>query len=346
MKAVAFNKTGSIENLQLIEISEDQKLLPGEVRLQFLAGSLNHLDLWILKGLPRVKYQFPHICGADVCGLIVESKSKTFKVGQRVLVYPAESDATPKSVPENLRESFRIRGESAPGVFRERLVISDNYLMKVPRYLSDPEAASLSLVYLTAWQMIVEKAGLRPNKKFQEPILVHGVGSGVSQALLELLFSFKIHNIGVTSRDPSKLESWKKRGFQTFVNDETLEEKVRAWTLSQRVAIIFDHIGEALFETNIRLLRKNGKFITCGATSGAIAQLDLRHLYFRQLQLLGSTMGSLKHFQDVIAWIAKKGIRPQISKTFYFEEVRKAYELMESSQQIGKIVIVPTESAV
>lgn len=344
MRALIFNKTGGIENLQWAEVPNPPKPKSQEVRLRLRAASLNHLDLWILKGLPRMKYEFPHICGADFCGEVLESKSAKFKKGERVLVYPAQSSPQSKrekTLPENLHENYAIRGENAPGVFCEELLVNERYLVRAPAHLNDAEAASLPLVYLTAWQMLVEKAGILPGLRNHGPILVHGVGSGVSQALLELLFSFGIRKVATTSRSQEKLARWIKRGYDGFILREHVADEIKQWAGDERVHMIFDHVGEALFDLNIRLLRRGGKLITCGATSGWDSKLDLRHLYFRQLQLLGSTMGSLKHFHAAMSWVQKKRIRPLIAAEFTMAKASQAYSLMEKAGQNGKIVLVP-----
>ncbi|MDB5038558.1 MAG: alcohol dehydrogenase [Bacteriovoracaceae bacterium] len=344
MKAVYFQKTGSISNLEWGDFPKREKIKPGEVRLKFLAGSLNHLDLWVLKGLPRVRYTFPHLCGADLCGEVIESKSKKFKLKEKVLLYPGTSlgkDSLGRPCPENLCDDFKIRGENAPGVFAEEIVASDRYLIKAPKHLTSIEAASIPLVYLTAWQMI-EKAELKPGKISTVPILVNGVGSGVSQALLNILNSFGAKRIAFTSRSEAKFGDWKKTpGFTGFTLSENTYDDLKSWAKPDGISVVFDHVGEALFETNIRLLKRGGKLVTCGATSGHKGNLDLRHLYFRQLQLLGSTMGSLKHFKDVIRWIEKKKIHPKISKTFPLQNIQEAYQYLESGSQTGKIVLTP-----
>lgn len=333
MKAIAYEQTGAIDHLKLIDIPPPQHQA-GHVRLKFRAGSLNHLDLWVLKGLPRVTYSFPHIVGADFCGEVLDPRSSRFKKGDRVIVYPGEAG----SAPENLQPDFKIRGENTAGVFAEEISVAENYVFLAPQHLTDNEAAALPLVYLTAWQMVIDRAGLA-NDSDPGPILVHGAGSGVTQAILELLITKKCRSVAVTSRSAEKLAPWKARGIQTFVTGPDLESQIKTWAGSQRVAIIFDHIGEALFETNIRLLRNGGRFITCGATSGMQGKINLAHLYFRQLQLLGSTMGSLAHFTAMLDWVSLHKIRPKVSKTFPFAKIREAFTLMETAAQDGKIVI-------
>jgi NADPH:quinone reductase-like Zn-dependent oxidoreductase len=343
MKAIGFSQTGAPENIEILDIPKPGALKKNEVRLEFLAGSLNHLDLWVVKGLPHLKYSFPHIAGMDFCGRVIESKSKKFRRDDRLIVYPGTSsgrDALGKKCPENLCPDFKIPGENAPGFFVEELVVQDRYLLKAPRHLSDAEAATLPLVFITAWQMLSDKGGIHFKNADHTRILVHGAGSGVTQALLALLSSMKAKNVAVTSRKSEKLHSWTQRGFAGFVWNEKTFEELKAFAGSERFTHIFDHVGESIFEMNIRLLATNGKFIACGATSGHQAKLDLRHLFFRQLQLLGSTIGSLKHFHEVVSWIAKKRIRPTIDRTFSFDEARNAYRYLHSAEQTGKIALL------
>jgi NADPH:quinone reductase-like Zn-dependent oxidoreductase len=346
MQAILYRKTGSIDDIEIADVETPGKLKAGEVRLKFLAGSLNHLDLWVLKGLPRVRYLFPHIIGADLCAKVVESKSKKFKVGSRVILYPAESqgkDAKGKSKPENLCEDFKIRGENTSGVFSEEIVVHERYVFLAPKHLSDSEAAALPLTFLTAWQMVSEKAGLTPPKKFDGNILVHGAGSGATQAILKLLISFGIKNIAVTSRDPKKLKEWRTKGLECFQWGPKTSDEIKAWAGPEKISIIFDHVGESIFEMNVRLLKAGGKFITCGATAGFEGKIDLRILYFKQLQLLGSTMGSLAHFKEMLSWVSRSKIRPKVSAEFDFKNPWAAFELMDRAEQDGKIVLSAPE---
>lgn len=343
MKALGFTQTGSVSNIEVLDIPAPEKLKEGEVQLQFISGSLNHLDLWVIKGLPHIKYQFPHIAGSDFCGRVIESRSEKFKVGDRVLVYPGGNSGTDNRdyLPENLRDDFLIRGENCHGVFREEIAEPEKYLIKAPEHLTDAQAGALPLAFLTAWQMVADKGFLPESFDPQkiEPVLVHAAGSGVSQAILELLLSFGFKKIAATSRSEEKLTYWRKRGVHGFLAGPNLENDLKIWAGKVRFGLIFDHVGEAYFEMNIRLLRKNGKFITCGSTSGFKAPLDLRHLFFRQLQLLGSTMGSLQQFRTMVGWVAEKKLVPLVSQAFGFDNPKPAYELMESGRQNGKIVL-------
>jgi len=338
MKAVVFNSTGALSNIRIENISSTGPLEAGKVRMRFISGSLNHLDLWVLKGLPHLTYQFPHIMGADFCGKVLESQSDLFKEGDRVLLYPGESSGKNlrgKMCPENLCEDFKIRGESAPGVFREEYTVEDRYLTKAPTHLSDVEAGAIPLAYLTAWQMVSEKAEINFDHLSDDPILLHGAGSGVTHALLELLLSFGQTQLVVTSRDSKKLKTWEARGVLGLRFDNSLVSKLKKW----KFGVIFDHVGQAHFSMNTRLLKNGGKLITCGATSGFKAELDLRHLFFRQLFLMGSTMGSLRHFKEVVSWIQQSKLKPIISHEIPFEGAPQAFGLLAEGAQSGKIVL-------
>jgi NADPH:quinone reductase-like Zn-dependent oxidoreductase len=193
--------------------------------------------------------------------------------------------------------------------------------------------------------MIVQKGNLFPgnfDSKKVGPILVHGAGSGVSHALLELLISFGIppSDLWVSSRTEKKLEAWRKRGLQTVLfSEDKMAGELRQRTGGKRFSVIFDHVGKASFAANLKLLENGGKLITCGATSGFEVGLDLRHIFFRQLQILGSTMGSLQHFQDMIRWVAYHRLSWKLSKVFPVTEVKSAYASLAAGEQDGKIVL-------
>lgn len=339
MKAVFYNKTGSLDYLQFGDISQEKKpLQEGQLRLRFLAGALNHLDLWVLKGLPRVEYHFPHVVGADGCFQVIESSSDKFKKGDRVVVYPASGTGPD----EHLSADFKIRGENTTGVFQEEVVVDAAYAFSAVEYLSDEQNASLPLTYLTAWQMLAHRAGLFPGKFDQGslgPILIYGAGSGVTHALLELLLSMDIKNIALCSREQGKLEAWKKRGVHAFEVNEKLYKQLKEFSEGRGFSIIFDHVGERFFEDSIRLLAYHGKLISCGASSGPKASFDLRHFYFRQLQLLGSTMGSLRHFAEVMGHIRSHKIEPEISHIYGWSDPQEAFKLIDQGLQNGKIVL-------
>jgi NADPH:quinone reductase-like Zn-dependent oxidoreductase len=244
---------------------------------------------------------------------------------------------------ENQCRDFKIRGETNSGVFIEEFVISERYLAQAPEHLNLSQLACVPLAYLTAWQMITEKAEIFPGRfdcRQLGSILVHGAGSGVTQALLEILLSMKIppNQIFVSSRDLLKLDGWKARGLKTVLANDSFEQALKS-AAPKKFSFIFDHVGSKFFELNVKCLVDGGRLISCGATSGFQAQLDLRHLFFRQLQLIGSTMGSLRHFQEVVRWISQRKIVPGVSQEWHWSEAAAAYLHLESGTQNGKIIL-------
>ena len=336
MKAIFFNKAGSSTDIQFGDIPiENRNLKEGELRISFLAGSLNHLDLWVIRGLPHLKYVFPHIAGADFCWRVIESKSQLFDKDQTVIVYPGHTASEVK--PENLAPDYSIRGENSPGLFCEEIIIHEKFVAALPSHLTSEQGAAIPLVYLTAWQMIVERAGLEHLKS--GPVLVHGAGSGVSQALIEILLKMGVSDIHVTSRQVEKLNDWQDRGIHGHCSDKNLYNSLKSAVGSGRFSVIFDHVGKDYFEMNIKLLRNAGRFVTCGATSGFDVSLDLRQIFFRQLEIRGSTMGSLKHFNQVLEFVSTNRICPQVSEVVNWSEPKRAYQSLEAGHQNGKIVL-------
>lgn len=342
MKAIFYNQTGSIDFVEFDSLPLSRPDLGGkEVRVRVLAGSLNHLDLWVLKGLPHISYQFPHIMGADVVARVMESRSERFKVDDRVLVYPASVSAPlDYRSRQSLQRDFAVRGENAPGLFCEELILSERELFHCPAHLEITEAAAVPLVYLTAWQMIVEKAQIQLGQSPMDDlkILIHGAGSGVSHALLEILLSFGLKSLVLSSRSEEKLRPWRDRGVEGVLADESFDKRLKELAGPEGFDVIFDHVGQAYWSLNLKRLRNGGRLVTCGATSGFHAELDLRHVFFRQIQILGSTMGEPRHFQDVLDWIQMSRIRPRVSEVFAFHEISKALEKMDKGGQDGKIV--------
>lgn len=341
MRAIYFEETGGIEKLKLGEVeSSTAAIQSAQIKLRPIAGSLNHLDLWVLNGLPRVKYKFPHIVGADCVAIVMESHSSHFKEGDRVLLYPAESSC-PEGLPENLSSDFRIRGENTSGVFCEEVIVSDRYARPCPSQLKDEEAAAIPLAFLTAWQMITEKAGIFPGRTKMDDlgsILIYGAGSGVTHSLLQILLSFGVSQIALCSREEEKLHPWKERGLKCYMVSDELESQLKR-DFPERFSFIFDHVGERFMPMSIRLMKNGAKLVSCGASSGAEVKIDWRHLYFRQLQLLGSTMGSLRHFYEVISWIQESKIRPLLSSVHPAENFSQAFDEMKYGRQNGKIIL-------
>ena len=357
MRAVALTQIGSTDfATELKDFTGceelDTEIQEEEVKIKFLAGSLNHSDLWVALGAIRHNFQFPHVVGADCCAKVIESKSGKFKVDDRVLLYPGvnlESDEWQKNNHEKL--DFCIRGENAQGVFREKWIVHESELERVPDYLTNEEAGALPIAWLTAWQMATVKGcrDIGESPHAIEPVLVHGIGSGVSQALVQLLWTLGVSKIYATSRNREKLVPWESRGFRCFYGSpptdlyENLKKEVPGG-----FGVIFDHIGQDYFEMNLKLLRNGGRIVTCGATSGGDINKKrlLHHIFARQLSIIGGSMGSREHFKELVIWLGAcahtdQFLRPGISNVIPWSEAKRAYRIMESGGQNGKIVLVP-----
>lgn len=293
MKGAFINQHGGPEVIEIGELPMPEPG-PGEVRIKVKASSINHLDIWVRKGLPGLKLKFPHVLGADASG-IVDKKGEEVKgidEGERVLIYPAlfcgvcESCISGK---ENLCKEYKIFGERTQGVQSEYIVVPSANIFKMPSGLSFVEAASLPLTLLTAMQM-VEKAKPEPGMN----VLVMAAGSGVSSMLIQILKAFNC-NVFVTTGSEEKIERAKWLGAEEGVvyKEKGWEKKLK--NICEKIDIIFDHTGKDFWESLIKIVNWGGKIVVCGATSGYDAITDLRHVFFRQIQIIGSTMGGRKH---------------------------------------------------
>jgi len=307
---------------------------PGQVRVRVHFSSLNHLDIWIRKGLPGLKLSYPHILGADSSGIVDKvGPGTTTKVGAEVIVYPALSCGTChecREGTESLCAHYKILGEHVSGTNAEFIVVPEANLFEKPKMVTFEVAAAFPLAYVTAWEMVVTKARVKAGQR----VLVHGAGSGVSSAAIQIAKHFGAEVIA-TSTDDRKLDAAKAWGADTVVNSRTNDFAASA----KKVDVIIDHVGQVFWEKNIRCLKTGGILVTCGATSGFDAKTDLRHVFFRQLRLVGSTMGSRRDFPDILRLIREGKLSPIVDKTFPLEDIAAAHMHMESAKQVGKILI-------
>ncbi|MEX2191372.1 MAG: zinc-binding dehydrogenase, partial [Bacteroidota bacterium] len=266
---------------------------PGDVLIGIKATSLNHLDLWVRKGLPGVRFKLPIIPGVDAAGVVVsigEAVSHV-AVGDRVVV--AQGISCGHCVhclngADNLCKDYLLIGEHRDGADAEYLSVPARNVLKLPSAVSFDQAAAGALVFLTAWQMLVDKARVQPG----EEVLVVGAGSGVGSAAIQIA---KLHGARViaTTSSEEKGAHAKRLGADAVVNyrKQNVPDEVRTLTAKRGVDVVFEHVGAAVWDDCIRSLTKGGRLVTCGATSGHEAKTDLRYVFYKQLQILGSTMG-------------------------------------------------------
>ena len=340
MKAVRIHHFGGPEVLQFDDVP-DPRPRKDQVLVRVRACAMNHLDLWVRKGLPGIR--LPHIPGSDVAGEIVEIGEyvKGFEIGQRVLVAPmsfcgqcaACADGRQNECPQ-----FTVLGNAVDGGDCELLAAAPINLLPIPASLGFNEAASVPLVFTTAWHMLVTLAKIRPG----QTVLVLGAGSGVGTAAIQIARMFNTRVIA-TAGDEQKMAKGLELGAHHVINHykQKISEEVRKLTGKVGADIVIEHVGAATWEESTRSLRPGGTLVTCGATTGWDVKLDLRFLFARQLSLLGSYMGTLGDFHEVMGHVFAGRLKPVVDRVFPLADVRAAHEYLANGQMFGKVVLVP-----
>jgi NADPH:quinone reductase-like Zn-dependent oxidoreductase len=316
---------------------------PGEVRIAVRAVALNHLDLWVRRGGPAFRLSYPHRLGADVAGVVdaLGPGVDDLAAGDRAVVSPGLSCGVCRaclSGRDNLCPSYGILGEHRSGGYGQFLVVPRRNLAPYPGQLSFPEAASVLLTFLTAWQMLVDKARVEPG----ETVLVHGAGSGVGVAAVQIARLFGARVIATAGSD-AKLVRARELGAEGAINYRTADfvAEVKKLTGRRGVDVVFEHVGGATFTGSIRAVRNGGRIVTCGATSGFHPEIDLRHIFFRQISVLGSTMGSKGALLQILEHVAAGRLRPVVDRVMPLASAAEAHRLLESREVFGKIVLEP-----
>ncbi len=342
MRAVVIRGHGGPEVLDL----EDRPWPepgPGEARVRVRAVALNHLDLWVRKGVPGHTFPLPLVPGSDVAGTVdaLGPGAEGFAVGEAVIVGPGVSCGVCKacrSGEEPLCPRFGILGESRDGGCAEAIVVPARDLFPMPRNLSFEEAAAVPLVFLTAWHMLVARARVRPGER----VLVHAAGSGVSSAAIQiarLLGARVLATAGSAEKVRRALELGAEAAVDYREGDFVAE--VRQWTDKRGVDVAVDHVGQATFERTLKCLARGGRYVTCGATSGFDLRTDFRPVFFKSLSILGSTMGSGHELVEVLEHVGAGRLKPVLDRVLPLDAVREAHRHLESRSSFGKVVLVP-----
>src|SRR5580704_13726616 len=340
MKAARIHEFGGPEVLRYEDVP-DAKPHKDQVLVRVKACAMNHLDIWVRKGLPGVK--LPHILGSDVAGEIVEVGEYVtgFNPGQRVLLAPmhfCNHCAKCTAGLQNQCREFTVRGNGVDGGNCELVAVPAVSVIAIPDNLDFTQAASVALVFLTAWHMLVGRAGIRPG----QTVMILGASSGVGIAAIQIAKLFQARVI-TTAGDENKLERGRALGADYGINHykQKISEEVRKITNKEGVDIVIEHVGAATWGESVKSLKPAGTLVTCGATTGPSASFDLRFLYSRQLSLLGSYMGTVGELYDVLGHVFAGRLKPVVDRTFPLKDIRAAHEYMESSQMFGKVVLVP-----
>jgi NADPH:quinone reductase-like Zn-dependent oxidoreductase len=345
MKAVRIHQFGGPEVLTYEDVPDPQPR-KDEVLVRVRACSLNHLDVWVRKGLPGVK--LPHILGSDIAGEIVELgeyvagfQTGGFKTGQRVLLAPMHfcgHCAKCLAGLQNDCREFTVLGNAVDGGNCELIAVPAANVIPIPDSLDFNQAASVPLVFVTAWHMLVTRAAIRPG----QTVLVLGASSGVGIAAIQIAKLFQCRVI-TTAGDETKLEKARLLGADFGVNhyQQKISEEVRKITNKAGVDIVVEHVGAATWDESVKSLKSSGTLVTCGATTGPEVKIDLRHLFARQLSLLGSYMGTMADLHEVLGHVFAGRLKPVVDRTFPLKDLRAAHEYLENSQMFGKIVVNP-----
>ena len=340
MKAVRIHQFGGPEVL-MYEDAPDPQLRKDQVLVRVRACALNHLDVWVRKGLPGVK--LPHILGSDIAGEIVETGEyvEEFKPGQRVLVAPMHfcgRCAKCAAGLQNQCRQFTVLGNGVDGGDCEVFAAPAINVIPLPDSLDYNQAASVQLVFLTAWHMLVGRAGIRPG----QTVLVLGAGSGVGIAAIQIAKLFQCRVI-TTAGDETKLEKARALGADFGIHHykQRISDEVRKITNKEGVDIVVEHVGAATWEESLKALKSGGALVTCGATTGPNVGIDVRHLFARQLTLLGSYMGTMGELHEVLGHVFAGRLKPVVDRVFPLKDIQAAHEHLEKSQMFGKIVVNP-----
>lgn len=339
MKAVRFHAHGGPEVLRYEEVPEPVPG-PGEALIRVRACALNHLDLWQRRGMERVTIGFPHISGADVAGEVVSSPDGEFASGRRVMLQPGVSCGRCVACldgRDNECPSYTVLGYRTDGGYAEYVKVPVQNLIAIPDAIGFVEAAAFPLVFLTAWHMLITRAQLRAG----EDVLVLGAGSGVGQAAIQIAWRHGARVFATAGTD-AKLAKARQLGAYEVVNHTTedVPKRVREFTGGHGVDVVVEHVGTATWDRSLKCLVRGGRLVTCGATTGHEAQIDLRVLFGRQLSLLGSYMGRKGELLRAAPFFFAGELRPVVDRTYPLAEAGEAQRCLESRQQFGKVVLV------
>jgi NADPH:quinone reductase-like Zn-dependent oxidoreductase len=314
---------------------------PGQVLVAVQAVALNHLDLWVRRGGPAFHLQYPHCLGSDIVGTVAALGAGVTEpvIGSNVVVSPGLSCGVCAAClggRDNLCRHYRIMGENAQGGYCEYIAVPRVNLAPYPARLGFTDAAAGILPFLTAWQMVVEKAQTTVN----DTVLVHGAGSGIGVAAIQICKLLGARVIA-TAGSEEKLQRAKSLGADEIINYQTSDFAAVCRTLTNKrgVDVVIEHIGGDVFEKSIKAVRNGGRIVTCGATAGFAPAIDLRHIFFRQIEVLGSTMGSKAALLTVLDLIARGRLSPIVDRVFDLRDAAAAHQHLESRAAFGKVVL-------
>ena len=337
MKAVVVSRHGDASVLEPREIADPVER-PGEVIVRVRAVAMNHLDVWVRRGLPTLKLELPHILGCDIAGIVEWSDTAGIDRGMECILAPGISCGRCEaclSGRDHFCRSYGILGEHRSGGYAEKIRVPAANVFRKPAGMSFTDASAIPLVYQTAWHMLVSRAQLRPG----EWVLVHAAGSGVGSAAVQIAKLFGATVIA-TARGEKKLAAAKALGADHVVDYEKQDflAETKKLTAKRGVDVVFEHVGKSTWEKSILSLTAGGRLVTCGATTGYDAVTDLRYLFYKKLSLLGSTMGPKSELFEILRFVEAGRLEPVVAKVLPLASAQEGHRILESREGFGKVV--------
>ncbi len=340
MRAIAIYEHGGVEKLVEADLPQPEPARD-EVLINVRAVALNRLDIFVREGLPGLKLSMPFVLGSDVAGVIarVGAEVEGWRVGQRVAINPGWWDGTCEFCQRgehSLCTNFKIFGEHLPGGYAEFTCVPARNVIAIPDDFSFEEAAAAPLAFQTAWRALITRGRLRAG----EDVLILGAGSGVSSAAIQVA-KHAGARVFATSHSDEKLARARELGADETINYATQEWEKEAWrrTNKRGVDVVVDSVGEATWLKSIRALRKGGRLITYGATSGPNPQEEIRQIFWKQIDIIGTTMSNRGEFIDVMKLVFRRELKPVVDIVLPLEKAREAHERLAKNEQFGKIIL-------
>ncbi len=343
MQAVVIREHGDYDKL-LFEDRDVPEPGPGEVRVQVKAAGINHLDTWVRRGVPGHEFPLPLTPGCDGAGLVsgLGAGVHGFREGRRVVIAPGVvegDDAETAAGLDQLSPRYGIFGETRDGTCAEHVVIPARNALPLADHVSFEDAAAFPLVFLTAWNMVVRRAKVAPG----DIVLVHAAGSGVSTAAIQIARLAGAAKIIATTSSEAKADRARALGADDVIDysDEQWSRAIKKLTGGRGVDVVVDHVGQATFGSSLRVLRRGGRYVFCGATTGPKVEMHLNLVFFKNLEILGSTMGSLGDVHRLLHLVESGKLKPIVDSVLPLSEVGEAHRRIENREVFGKLVLTP-----
>lgn len=343
MKALVFYEHGDLDKLQIADLPQPEPG-PGEVLVEIKASALNHLDLWVLRGWPGLKLQLPHILGADGAGVVAALGQGVtgIEVGTRCALDPGvnryQDEYTRRGL-DSVSPGYYILGEHAPGFHAERALAPAANVLPLPDDVDFSSAAAASLVFLTAWRMLIHQARVRAG----ESVLILGAGGGVNSAAIQIA-KYAGCRVYATTSSQVKMEKARQLGADdafNYVDDPGWFKAVYKLTGKRGVDVVVDNVGQATWKDSLRAVARGGRVLVVGNTSGPVAPTDIRYIFGKQISIIGSTMGSHQDYREVMALVFEGSLQPVIYQVMSLDQGVAAMGMLERGEQFGKIVLEP-----